>query len=87
MPKYDLSVPDFLASIHDIDCTRIEVIDTLTRKPISGDIQFADAEDGYYVVCEISNEKPFRRINFKLIENKNIAIRRYLDDTKEEYCH
>lgn len=87
--RYNLDIPDFLASIHDMDAILICLVDKDTRKPIpeTRPIIFADARDGYYVVADFGKDEngKFFRDNFVAVKNRNFVIRRYLDESKIEF--
>lgn len=85
-----MNLPDFMASIHDLDPLLVQLVDRITRQKIDEDrpIVFADAKHGYYVVADFVFDEDLDdwvHTNFAAITNKNFVVRRYVNDSRTEY--
>lgn len=88
--RYHMNLPDFMASLHDLDPSLVEIIDKQTRETIKEDraIIFADAKHGYYVVADLiplENGQGWVHGNFKAVCCNHFVIRRYIDKSRIEY--
>lgn len=88
--RYHMNLPDFMASLHDLDPFLVQLVERVTRQKIDEErpIIFADARHGYYVVADFIIDKDtndWKHTNFVAVNNNSFVVRRFTDESMKEY--